>query len=107
MPVRNVRKQVRRLEPELSPDLHVDRILGTPPGWRHPKTLLRVPAFGCELEAVKLEGGRDRAAYERPLAQRARGLPLVRRNDDLRALSCGKVLAEHAMPGLLAFDACG
>src|SRR5262249_28042248 len=47
------------------------------------------------LECRELEGRRYRAADQGPIAERARRLPGTRRNDALRALAGGKIVAEH------------
>ncbi len=38
----------------------------------------------CQREPLKLKSGRDGTAHQGPVAGAARGLPVMRRNDDLR-----------------------
>ena len=70
-----------------------------------PKSLDGIPALGRELEMLELERRGHGAADQGPFAQRARRLPFVRRNDDLRALAGRQIRAEYTTTRVLSFDA--
>src|SRR5690606_40716682 len=57
-------------------------------------SLTRVKIWVGELEPREFEAWSNRAPDERPAAEASGALPVVRRNDDLRALACKKRWSE-------------
>ena len=57
--------------------------------------LFGLPSLRRQFEFFEGKAGRDGATDERPVAERLRRLPGVRRHDRLRALAAGKIAAQH------------
>ena len=104
---------VRNLNPQVTVNntpspLEADVYLGDTRGIKRdvsPRTRSGIPALGRELEMLELKRRGHGAADQGPFAQRARRLPFVRRNDDLRALAGRQIRAEYTTTRVLSFDA--